>query len=45
MESKKKLASDVPTPSSIYVIEVNIVSYGNLWVLDTNCGSYIWFDM
>ena len=45
MESNKKMASDGPTPSSIYVIEVNTISYGNLWVLDTSCGSYIWFDM
>ena len=33
MELKKKVACDAPTPSSIYVIEVNIVSYGNLWEL------------
>ena len=41
MELKKKVACDAPTPSSIYVIEVNIVSYGNLWVLDTGFGSHI----
>ena len=45
MESKKKVACDAPTPSGIYVIEVNTVSYGNLWVLDTGCGSHICTDM
>ena len=30
MESKKKVACDASTPSGIYVIEVNTVSYGNL---------------
>ena len=45
MESKKKVACDAPTPLGIYVIEVNIVSYGNLWVLDTGCGSHICTDM
>ena len=41
MESKKKVACDAPTPSCIYVTEVNTISYGNLWVLDTGCGSNI----
>ena len=45
MESKKKVACDAPTPSSIYVIEVNNVSYNNLWVLDSGCGSHICTDM
>ena len=45
MESKKKVACDAPTPSSIYVIEINIVSHGNLWVLDTDYGSHICIDM
>ena len=45
MESKKKVACDAPTLSGIYVIEVNTVSYGNLWVLDTSCGSHICTDM
>ena len=45
MESKKKVACDAPTPSGIYVIEVNTVSYANLWVLDTGCGSHICTDM
>ena len=45
MESKKKVAYDAPTPSGIYVIEVNTVSYGNLCVLDTSCGSHICTDL
>ena len=45
MESKKKVAYDASTPSGIYVIEVSTVSYGNLWVLDTGCGSHICTDM
>ena len=45
MESKRKVECDAPAPSSIYVIEVNTVSYGNLWVLDTGCGSHICTDM
>ena len=45
MESKRKVACDALTPSGIYVIEVNTVSYGNLWVLDTGCGSHICTDM
>ena len=40
-ESKKQVACDALTPSGIYVIEVNTISYGNLWVLDTGCGSHI----
>ena len=30
MESKKKVACDAPTPSGIYVIEINTISHGNL---------------
>ena len=45
IESKNKVACDALTPSGIYVIEVNTVSYGNLWVLDTGCGSHICTDM
>ena len=45
MESKKKVACDAPPSSGIYVIEVNTVSYGNLWVLDTGYGSHICTDM
>ena len=30
LESKKKVACDAPTSSSIYVIEVNTISHGNL---------------
>ena len=42
LESKKKVACATSTPSGIYVNEVNTVSYGNLWVLDTGCGSHIY---
>ena len=45
MESKRKVACDAPTPSSIYVIEVNTVSYGNLRVLGTGYGSHICTDI
>ena len=45
MESKKKVACDAPSSSSIYVIKVNIVPHDNIWVYDTSCGSYIWIDM
>ena len=45
LESKNKVACDAPSSSGIYVIEVNNVSYGNLWVLDTGCGSHICTDM
>ena len=30
MESKKKVACDAPSSSSIYVIEITTVSHGNL---------------
>ena len=39
------MACDASTPSGINVIKVNIVSYSNLWVLDTGCGSHICTDM
>ena len=45
MESKNKVAYDAPSSSGIYVIEVNIVSRDNLWVLDTGCGSHTCNDM
>ena len=45
MESKKKVACDAPSSSGIYVIKVNIVSPNNIWVYETNYGSYIWIDM
>ena len=45
MESKKKVTCDAPTPSGIYVIEINIVTHGNLWVLESGCGSHICNDM
>ena len=45
MESKTKVAYDAPSSSGIYVIEVNIVSRDNFWVLDTGCGSHICNDM
>ena len=45
LESKKKVACDAPSSSVIYVIMVNTVSLYNIWVCDTSCGSYIWFDM
>ena len=45
LESKNKVACDAPSSSGIYVIEVNTISYGNLWVLDTGCGSHICTDM
>ena len=45
MESKKKVACDVPSSSGIYVIKVNTVTFDNIWVFDTGCGSYIWVDM
>ena len=45
LDSKNKVACDAPSSSGIYVIEVNTISYGNLWVLDTGCGSYICTDM
>ena len=45
LESRKEVACDVPSTSNIYVIKVNIVSPDNIWVYNTNCGSYIWIDM
>ena len=42
LESKNKVACDAPSSSGIYVTTVNIVSFFNIWVCDTNCGSYIW---
>ena len=45
LESKKKEACDASTSSGIYVIEVNTVSHGNHWVLDTSCGLHIFNDM
>ena len=45
LELKNKVACDAPSSSGIYVITVDIVSLNNIWVCDTSCGSYIWFDM
>ena len=45
LESKRKVACDAPSSSGIYVIKVNNVSLNNIWVYDTNYGSYIWIDM
>ena len=45
LESKNKVACDAPSSSGIHVIMVNTVSLYNIWVCDTSCGSYIWFDM
>ena len=45
LESKNKVACDAPSSSGIYVIMLNTVSLYNIWVCDTSCGSYIWFDM
>ena len=45
MESKKKVAYNAPSSLAIYVIEVNIVSPNNIWVLDTDYGSHICNDM
>ena len=42
LESKNKVACDAPSSSGIYVTTVNTVSFFNIWVCDTNCGSYIW---
>ena len=39
--SLKKRALDAPSTLGMFVIEVNIVSNSNQWVLDTSCGSYI----
>ena len=45
LESKKKVACDAPSSSSIYVIKVNIISPDNIRVYDAGCGSHIWNDM
>ena len=45
LESKKKVACDAPSSSSIYVIKVNTVSPKNIWVYNTSYGSCIWIDM
>ena len=45
LESMKNVACGAPSSSSIYVIKFNIVSPNNIWVYDTNCGSYIWIDL
>ena len=45
LESKNKVACDAPPSSGIYVITVNTISPNNIWVCDTSCGLYIWFDM
>ena len=44
LESLKK-ASNAPSTSDMFVIEVNIFSHDNLWVLDTSCGSHIFMDV
>ena len=41
LKSLKKKASDAPSTSGMFIIEVNIVSHDNLWVLDTSCDSHI----
>ena len=45
LESKNMVACDAPSSSGIYVITSNTISLNNIWVCDTSCGSYIWFDM
>ena len=45
MESKKKVVYDAPSSSSIFFIEVNIISHDNIWELDIGCGSHICNDM
>ena len=45
LESKSKVECDAPSSSSIYVMTVDTISLNNIWVCDTSCGSYIWFDM
>ena len=45
MGSFKKKASDAPSTSCMFVIEVNTVSNNNQWVLDTGCGSHICTNM
>ena len=39
--SLKKKASDAPSTSSMFVIEVNIVYNHNQWVMDTSFGSHM----
>ena len=39
--SLKKKASDAPSSSSMFVIEVNTISHNNQWVLDTDYRSHI----
>ena len=41
----KNKASNATSTSSMFVIEVNIISHDNLWVLDTDCVSHICTDM
>ena len=45
LESENKVACDAPSSSGIYAITANTVSLNNIWVCDTSCGTYIWFDM
>ena len=45
LELKKKVACDAPSSLGICVIKVNTIFPNNIWVYDTNCGSYIWNDM
>ena len=39
--SLKKKASKALSTSGMFVIETDIVSNNNQWVLDTSCGSHI----
>ena len=39
--SLKKKASNAPSTSCLFIIEVNTISHNNQWVLDTKCGSHI----
>ena len=45
LESLKKKASNAPSTSGMFVIELHIVSHDNLWVLDIDWGSHICTDM
>ena len=45
MESLKKKSSDALCTSGMFVIEVNIVSLDNIWLLDTGYGSHICTNM
>ena len=45
MESLKNKASNAPSTSDLFVIEVNNFSHDKLWVLDTSCGSHICTDI